>query len=73
MVYVEWMDSFGRSGWAPLESLRAERPSKVVSVGFVLRENDEAVLIVQSLSDHDNGDNSIVIPKVAITKMRRVK
>ncbi len=77
--YVEWVDSAGISRWQDLATLRKSRPSKCMSVGFVLDEGDDFVNLVQSLDpplhgdDSDNGDNTICIPKVAITKMTTLR
>lgn len=72
--YVEWVDSAGSHRWTDTAELRKFRPSRCKSVGFVIDEADDYVHLVQSLdppmdaNDSDNGDNTICIPKVAITK-----
>lgn len=72
--YVEWLDSAGLSRWTPIKELqRRSLVSRCLSVGFVLKEDDDQVTLLQSLDpgqlegDDDNGDNTITIPKIAIT------
>ena len=71
---VEWIDSTGRGSWTTLKELRAIRPDLIISIGFVLCEDEDYLTLVQSYSMRDEtqnaddvGDNSICIPKFAIS------
>jgi len=58
---VTWLDATGgvRSGWRPLKALM-EPPAKVVSVGFLLKQDDVIVLVPHMTGDE--GDGEICIP-----------
>lgn len=72
---VDWLDSQTTyTGWVDMEDIPPERPvcGHLRTVGWVLRENDEAVLIAQSVGSTPGGSDQachvMTIPKVAITK-----
>ena len=71
-VKVEWIDSTGaQGGWQFVEDCRVAT-SKVTTYGFVVREDDDMLVIAQSYSPADGeGDSAqvngvIAIPKVAV-------
>lgn len=70
LVYVEWVDSAGQDGWVDRQTaLSGSIPSRVRSVGIVLHEDDESITLVTGEdTTHDNVDNPITIPKVAVTR-----
>lgn len=63
LVKVEWIDAHGggRYGWRPLEGM-TERPAPCRSVGYLLRETGEEIVVVPHLQDTDMGDGEIIIP-----------
>lgn len=70
VVWIEWIDSHGCSGWleekshcAPQEELRC------TTCGFVLEERDDAVTVSSSLSVLGHANDGITIPRVAIMAM----
>ena len=70
---VEWVDSSGNGRWRTRAEILSSVPlSCCTTVGFVLDENDEAIWLIQSydeqVGDEQNVNNTLVIPKVAITK-----
>lgn len=72
---VEWIDSQGDGSWHPLFEAKAEEVSRITTVGYVIGETDEAVTLAQSIDGKGGNerriamvDNTITIPKVAITK-----
>jgi len=73
IVRVEWVDSTNIVRWNTKADLTACLPKHCASVGFLLHETDDAIWIVQS-DDRDSDDedrnfnNTMVIPKIAITK-----
>lgn len=72
--HVEWIDSTSASGWMSHDDLADHGISECSTVGFVLREDDRQVLLVQS-EDHKNRnlDSVMAIPKVAITKSTTIR
>lgn len=70
--YVEWLDSTGMHGWRDLKENVSLEPDHCMTVGFVIKETDDYLTLLQSHTarkdgDLDSGDNSICIPKFAIT------
>ena len=68
---IEWVDSTGGGGWASLASWMKDKPHRIQTVGWVLRENPTEVTIIQSIDEEDRddepfGDNAITIPRFAI-------
>lgn len=68
VVYVEWNDSVGASGWrSPKECKAMSKPIK--TVGFSIWEDSENIAIAQSYDrENEHIDNYIVIPKGCIIK-----
>jgi len=71
---VEWVDSACVTGWTSLSDLDDGGISECTTVGFVLREDDTQVLLIQS-EDHRHGnlDSVMAIPKVAVTKSETIR
>ena len=71
---IEWVDSTGGGGWQSLRDWENEKPHRIQTVGWVLRENLSEVAIVQSIDELDRtepfGDHLIVIPRFAIYSER---
>lgn len=66
-VFVRWIDSCGSGGWRAVEPMYQMHASTVDSVGYVLREDEEEIVIAQSLDpDNDSVDNCLTIPRVGI-------
>lgn len=73
--YLEWADSTGGHGWAPLDDYLGDHPHIIRTCGFKVAETDDYVTIVQSL-DLDrreaHADFCLVIPKFAIKVSARL-
>lgn len=60
---IEWLDAEGGSSWKPEADVATARPAHCISVGFVVAENKECVVLVQSLDPgNSTADNHLVIP-----------
>lgn len=77
LVVIEWVDSAQRERWAWIDEF--ERGTEVLicrTVGWVLAETDEAVVVVSSISGEKNAElreaacGGMVIPKVAMVSRR---
>ena len=68
--FIEWVNSIGGGGWQSLRDWENEKPHRIQTVGWVLRENETEVAIVQSIDEQDRsepfGDHVIVIPRLSI-------
>ena len=69
IVYIEWLDSFGTWSWAPLELGQGVRPTKCMSVGFLIKDEEGFVTLATSFQtgDEEAVNGTITIPTGAIT------
>lgn len=76
-VAVQWKDSSSiTSGWLPTESLKDMEVSECLSVGFILQEDKEKIIICSHLSNSNQNNplvnGSMVILKKQITKINKL-
>lgn len=70
--YVEWVDSKFLFGWQDPDDLAGE-PTTIRSIGFVIDEDENKVILATSISDATNNVGSpIIIPRCAIIKQTQV-
>lgn len=69
IVYIEWWDALSDCGW---EDNVKPNIHPVLSMGFVVSEDDSAICIAAALS-HEQSNSRLHIPKGWITKMKRVR
>jgi len=80
IVLVEWTDSYGcSSGWEETEDLKII-PHHCYSVGYLVKENDEVIVLVPHLSPENKETNAteqgcgdMTIPRVAIKNISFLK
>ena len=66
--YVEWVDSRFWFGWQDPDEL-SEEPITIKSIGFLVKEDDNTVILTNSLSDASmNVGNPVLIPKCSIIR-----
>jgi hypothetical protein len=73
-VIIDWDDSCALDGgiWHDKEAVEELKSHKCRSIGWVVKENKDCVVLVSSTSDHQfSGD--ICIPKSAIKKRKKLK
>lgn len=71
IVYLEWVDSGWRSGWMSREDAMDSKVYVCSTVGFMLTEDDNIVVVSQSIGKAGGTDDvqaMLSIPKVAITR-----
>jgi hypothetical protein len=70
IVLIEWVDSYSvYEQWDFLNDLKEPEIIKCKSVGFIVNETDESILIMPHISgDNEAGKGGICIPKLAIIK-----
>lgn len=74
-VFVEWRDScsFGRQCWRSLEDTQEElKPSKIQSVGFLIADEKDRIVLTGHISDGDDESGGFVIPRGCITKLTKL-
>ena len=69
IVYIEWWDALSDCGW---EDNVKPNIHPVLSMGFVVSEDDSAICIAAALSN-EQSNSRLHIPKGWITKMKRVR
>ena len=77
---VEWVDSSGDGSWHALGDAVADTISSISSIGWVIGETETALTLAQSIdgahgSDRRRSmvDNTVTIPKVAITSRKVIR
>ncbi len=70
-LYVEWVDSTGRDGWQAMDAADPE-VAQCVSLGFLHSETKLAITLVQTYAKNGQWAANGTIPKVAITKRKKV-
>lgn len=76
MVLVDWVDStsFNAQRWRDREESKQLTPAKIQSVGFVLAESKEHIVLTGSLDGEEgHASGCHTIPRGCITRMRRLK
>src|ERR1700730_15599817 len=73
IVCVTWVDSCSRAGWTSTEAARlwADNSLTIRSVGFLFRETDNTISIVQSYDDNKepNPNGLLQIPRCSVTSV----
>ena len=69
IVYIEWWDAVSEAGWETVEKAEAH---PVLSIGFLVAEDDNAICIAAAIS-HDQSNSRMQIPKGMISKIKRVR
>jgi hypothetical protein len=76
IVCVTWVDSCSRAGWTQSEAARlwAENSLTVRSVGFLFKETENAISIVQSYDDNrdPNPNGLLQIPRCSVTSINTI-
>jgi len=74
-VYLEWLDSvtLDSGGWSDIKKeIMPLTPDLVKSVGWVLKETDDYVILVSHLENAE-ASGEFCIPKACIKKRRVIK
>lgn len=70
-AYIEWIDACGDGGWRR-PPFRKGVDLRVKSMGFLVEEDEDAVVIAGSISGVGSADNPMTIPRSAITLYEEV-
>jgi hypothetical protein len=76
MVCVNWVDSCIRAGWTPSEDARlwADNSLTIRSVGFLFKETENTISLVQSFDDNKdpNPNGLLQIPRCSVTSVTTI-
>lgn len=74
LVLVRWIDSATVGSWRTLDEYKEiDRAPRISSVGWLLTENEEAVVLLQTLdAEQHKGTDTIIIPKGVILGITRL-
>ena len=75
-VFIEWGDAadVGES-WVNLDDIEDDHvaPCGVVSVGWLVRETESAVLLAMSIEENGLGRAPFLVPRATIKRLVRLK
>jgi len=72
-VSVYWVDSCGfDSGWVNNDELDSLKPKEITTVGHLVEESNDYVLIAPTIGD-DQNFGSLCIPKCSLLKINILK
>jgi hypothetical protein len=73
LVVIDWADAAGDDGWCSLDSARGYSPPLIQSVGFLIENNNDYLVIVQGISDETDIEEKcfgkFTIPKGMVKKI----
>lgn len=75
-VFIEWGDAADvGEGWVNLDDFGDDDvgPCEVVSVGWLVRETESAVLLALSIEAGGTGRQTFIVPKATIKRMVRLR
>ena len=61
-VEVAWQDAARTDGWRSLKAILDERPARVYSLGYLVKNTPEYITIVQSMDDSEGAADALTIP-----------
>jgi len=71
---IRWVDSKSvADGWTPIEDVFNESLGVIETLGFVVTENKESVVVVGTIAPTDHVIQGIMVPKVCIKSRRLVR
>lgn len=74
IVLVEWIDSFGSHAWIPRIDAMETKPSKCYSVGYLLKEDENYIVLSQSYDPQvENVGNVLSIPVKVVISMTQLR
>lgn len=76
MVLVRWVDSIRltSSAWHERTEVEDLEAAEVLTCGFLVRETDQSLVVVQSLGPQDSSEFGapIAIPRVAVVERKEL-
>jgi hypothetical protein len=73
LAVVTWEDAYSDAGWREMRAHRDHhRPLIVRSVGFLVRDDDQSIRLVQSIGTYDTGTEALTVPRGMVRRIDRV-
>ena len=69
LVKVDWIDAAGNTSWQHLRDAQRANPSKIVTIGYKIRDDKTALTIAGSITENLNVHDTTVIPRGWVTKI----
>lgn len=69
LIYIKWVDSTSFNGWKNLP-LEDSEMCEIETVGYVIENHRNRIVIANSVSNANHCDGILVIPKGAILEKR---
>ena len=70
IVLIDWLDAMSDdNSWQDLKELQEQKLRPVTSVGYIIKEDNDSVILVSSFDEESQcGGGGVVIPTNCITK-----
>ncbi len=78
LVKINWVDASRLSdGWMDMEKIPGAYLHKCVSVGFVIKENEDGIILVPTIADIEHEENThtyggMLIPTCSILSKKKL-
>lgn len=71
LAVVYWVDACGghRMGWRTIDEVASMGAANAVSVGFVVSDTEDVIVVCPHMVDWEEGDGEIAIPKQWVKKI----
>lgn len=73
---IKWIDSSTYKEWyneMELDNLFEDSYKEIISIGFLVKENKNQILLAGNNDNNENFSNITIIPKVCIIKREKIK
>jgi hypothetical protein len=73
---ITWLDhsSTGNGNWIPVSELQEDiRSVEISTVGWVIAETDDCIIVVSTLTEHGLAQSNIQILKPCIVKRKKLR
>ena len=71
-IFIVWLDSTTLESWMHLEEAEKLAPSKVASIGWIIHEADEYLVLASSIGEDDVCLTPTIILKAAVLHMEEI-
>ena len=74
-VLVEWLDSthLAPGGWIDRDVAAEQGPCSIISVGWLIGDDGDAITLAQSITEADDVTGAFVIPTACIVRLRKLR
>jgi hypothetical protein len=72
LIEVEWLDTFTSGGWKHPEQIRSDTMPLIHSVGYLIQDTEERLVLVQQVSDAGYVAEAVFIPKGMVKRVNAI-